>query len=129
MGGGVVGRGDAWDDGWKLAEAEAASPGALLVHPFEDFEVIAGQGTSGLELWDQIGPADHLVIGIGGGGLIGGIARIFKALHPAVRVIGVEPTGATAMKDSLAAGKLVALDRVDTIAGTLAPRAVGHHSL
>jgi threonine dehydratase len=69
------------------------------------------------------------VVAIGGGGLIGGIAMVLKSLAPSIRVVGVEPTGATAMKDSLAAGKLVSLERVDTIAGTLAPRAVGPHTL
>src|SRR6185312_2972461 len=72
---------------------------------------------------------DTVVVAIGGGGLIGGIALTVKSLLPSVRVVGVEPTGATAMKDSLAAGKLVSLPRVDTIAGTLAPRNVGPHTL
>jgi threonine dehydratase len=99
------------------------------VHPFEDPEVIAGQGTIALELHEQLGAVDTVVVAIGGGGLIGGIAMALKALQPAVRVVGVEPTGATAMKDSLAAGRLVSLATVETIAGTLAPRNVGPHTL
>jgi threonine dehydratase len=118
-----------WDDAWAVAEKHARDSGALLVHPFEDPEVIAGQGTIALELGEQLGPFDTVVVAIGGGGLIGGIALALKTLAPSVRVVGVEPTGATAMKDSLAAGKLVSLPRVDTIAGTLAPRNVGPHTL
>ncbi len=118
-----------WDDAWVVAERHARDSGALLVHPFEDPEVIAGQGTIGVELVEQLGRFDTVVVGIGGGGLIGGIALAVKSLLPAVRVVGVEPTGATAMKDSMAAGRLVALDKVETIAGTLAPRNVGPHTL
>jgi len=118
-----------WDDAWAVATAHARDSGALVVHPFEDPEVIAGQGTIGLELLEELGRFDVVVVAIGGGGLIGGIAFVLKALAPAVRVVGVEPTGATAMKDSIAAGRLVTLDRVDTVAGTLAPRAVGPRTL
>jgi threonine dehydratase len=118
-----------WDDAWAVAEKHARETGALLVHPFEDPEVIAGQGTIALELVEQLGRFDVVVVAIGGGGLIGGIALALKSLAPSVRVVGVEPTGATAMKDSLAAQKLVSLPRVDTIAGTLAPRNVGPHTL
>jgi threonine dehydratase len=118
-----------WDDAWAAAVAFAAERAALLVHPFEDREVIAGQATIGLELIEQLGRIDVAVVAIGGGGLIGGIALAIKSTLPSVRVIGVEPTGATAMKDSIAAGQLVTLERVDTIAGTLAPRAVGPNTL
>jgi threonine dehydratase len=129
MGAHVERHGRDWDDAWAVAEAHAQKSGALLVHPFEDPEVIAGQGTIGLELLEQLAQLDVVVVAIGGGGLIGGIAFVLKTLAPAVRVVGVEPTGATAMKDSVAAGRLVALPRVETIAGTLAPRAVGPRTL
>jgi threonine dehydratase len=129
MGASVARHGRDWDDAWACAELASHESGRLLVHPFEDPEVIAGQGTIGLELVEQLGRCDVVVVAVGGGGLIGGIALALKSLSPAVRVIGVEPTGATAMKDSLAAGRLVALDQVETIAGTLAPRTVGPHTL
>jgi threonine dehydratase len=129
LGAKVVRHGRDWDDAWAVAAEQAEASGALLVHPFEDAEVIAGQGTIGLELLEQLGRIDVAVIAIGGGGLIGGIALALKSLAPSLRVVGVEPTGATAMKDSLAAGRLVALERVDTIAGTLAPRSVGPNTL
>jgi len=129
MGARVERHGRDWDDAWAVAEKHARDSGALLVHPFEDPEVIAGQGTIALELVEQLGRFDVVVVAIGGGGLIGGIALALKSVAPAWRVVGVEPTGATAMKDSMAAGRLVALDKVDTIAGTLAPRNVGPHTL
>jgi threonine dehydratase len=129
MGARVERRGQDWDDAWAVAESHARYTGALLVHPFEDPEVIAGQGTIGLELVEQLERFDVVVVAIGGGGLIGGIALVLKSLLPQVRVVGVEPTGATAMKDSMAAGRLVSLPSVETIAGTLAPRNVGPHTL
>jgi threonine dehydratase len=118
-----------WDDAWAAASSAAAAAGALLVHPIEDREVIAGQGTIGLELLEQLGRIDVAVVAIGGGGLIGGIGLAIKSTLPSVRVVGVEPTGATSMKESVAAGRVVKLDRVDTIAGTLAPRAIGPNTL
>ncbi len=129
LGAKVTRHGRDWDDAWTVAVEHAQHSGALLVHPFEDAEVIAGQGTIGVELLEQLQRVDVAVVAIGGGGLIGGVALALKSLAPSVRVVGVEPTGATAMKDSLAAGRLVALERVDTIAGTLAPRAVGPNTL
>jgi threonine dehydratase len=129
MGARVSRHGRDWDDAWAVAQKQAKESGALLVHPFEDVEVIAGQGTIGLELIDQLARFDVVVVAVGGGGLIGGIALVVKALSPSARVIGVEPTGATAMKSSLEAGRLVALDRVETIAGTLAPRSIGPRTL
>ncbi len=129
MGAHVERHGRDWDDAWVVAVERARDTGALLMHPFEDPEVIAGQGTIGVELVEQLGRFDVVVVGIGGGGLIGGIALAVKSLLPAVRVVGVEPTGATAMKDSMAAGRLVSLAKVETIAGTLAPRNVGPHTL
>src|SRR5262249_16889282 len=97
LGAEVVRGGAAWDDAWERAAAHARERRALLVHPFEDPEVIAGQGTIGLEL----GAVDLAVVAVGGGGLIAGVGLALKALDPRVRVIGVEPTGATSMKESL----------------------------
>jgi threonine dehydratase len=125
LGASVHRHGKTWDDAWARALEE---PG-LHVHPFEDFAVIAGQGTVGLELHEQVPGVDTVIVAIGGGGLVGGVALALRALNPDVRVIGVEPTGATSMKDSLAAGRVVTLDAVHTIAGTLAPRAIGPNTL
>ena len=125
LGATVYRHGRTWDDAW----ARAVEHPGLLVHPFEDPAVIAGQGTVGLELAEQIPDVDTVIVAIGGGGLIAGVALTLRALRPSLRVIGVEPTGATSMKDSVAAGRVITLDSVKTIAGTLAPRAVGESTL
>jgi threonine dehydratase len=125
----VVREGRDWDDAWQAAEAEAARRGAALIHPFEDPPVMVGQGTVALELLEQQPDLDVLVIAIGGGGLIGGMACYAKHARPDLRIVGVEPIGAPSMAASVRAGHLVALPEVRTIAGTLAPRMVGPNSL
>lgn len=99
--------------------------GATFVHAFDDPDVIAGQGTIGVELLDRLDAADTVLVPVGGGGLIGGISLYLKARRPALQVIGVEPTGADGMTRSLAAGELVTLDRVETMADGLAANAPG----
>ena len=84
--------------------------------------MIAGQGTIGREMLKQSPAIDVIVAGIGGGGLIAGIAIAAKAIKPAIRIIGVEPAGAPTLSRSLEAGALVTLDRIDTAANTLAPK-------
>jgi threonine dehydratase len=121
--------GKAWDDAWLAALAHAERTGALAVHPFEDPRVIAGQATVGLELFDQAPDLDAVLVAIGGGGLIAGVAAAIHARNPAARVIGVEPEGAASMTASLRAGRVTPLDEVRTIAGTLAPRSVGPTTL
>ncbi len=111
----------AWDDAWAAAEAHVAAHGGLLVHPFEDPAVIAGQATVGLELFEDAPEVDGVVVAIGGGGLAAGVA--LAAGDRAV--VGVEPSGARSMQVSIEAGRVRALDKVSTIAGTLAPRSVG----
>jgi threonine dehydratase len=100
-----------------------------LVHPFDDLEVIAGQGTVGLEILEDIPDAEVVVAGVGGGGLISGVAAAVKLENPHIKVIGVEPVGASAMKKSLNEGKPIHLDRVDTIADGLAAPFAGKHTL
>ena len=129
MGAATVRGGAAWDDAWRLAERHARACGQLLVHPFEDLAVIAGQATVGLELHEDAPDLDAVIVAVGGGGLIGGVALAMKALRPSLRVIGVEPTGAATMQAALAAGEVVELTEIHTIAGTLAPRAVGPTTL
>jgi threonine dehydratase len=91
-----------------------------LVHPFDDPFVIAGQGTLGLEILEQVPDVDTVILGVGGGGLIAGVAAAVKAVKPKARVIGVEPEGAPGMSESLRRGEAVRLDRVNTIADGLA---------
>jgi threonine dehydratase len=99
-----------------------------MVHPFDDLAVMAGQGTVGLELLAQVPDADMVVVPVGGGGLISGIAAAVKLQHSSVRVVGVEPEGADAMSQSLKQGAPAHLEKVDTIADGLAPPFAGEHT-
>lgn len=92
----------------------------VLVHPFDDPDVIAGQGTVGLEIVEDLPEVDAVFVGVGGGGLISGIATAVKAERPGAWVIGVEPEGSAAMSRSLAAGEAVRLESSDTVADGLA---------
>lgn len=93
--------------------------GLTLVHPFDDPGILAGTGTVALEILDDVPALRAVVVPVGGGGLIAGIARVLAALAPHVEVYGVEPEGADAMSRSLAGGAAVRLDRVDTVADGL----------
>ncbi len=99
-----------------------------LVHPFDDLAIMAGQGTVGLELLEQVPSVGMVVVPVGGGGLISGIAVAVKPQQPSVRVVGVEPEGADAMSRSLEQEAPVHLDKVDTIADGLAPPFAGEHT-
>lgn len=114
--------GEVWDDADAAARAFAEQRGCTYVHPFADPAVIAGQGTLGLEVLEQVPDADTLIVAIGGGGLISGVAAAAKATKPGIRIVGVEPVGAPTLYESLKAGRLVTLDKIETAAGTLAPR-------
>ena len=103
------------------AEREAAARGLTMVPPFDHRWIIAGQGTAGLEILDQRPDVRAVVVPIGGGGLIAGVAAAIKLTRPEVKVIGVEPDGAAKMKASLDAGKPVTLERTETIADGLMP--------
>jgi len=94
--------------------------GLHYVHPYADPAVIAGQGTVGLEILDDVPDVEAIVVCTGGGGLLAGIATAVKALRPEVRVIGVEPEGAATVSRSLAAGHPVTLERIETVADGLA---------
>ncbi|GAA2074024.1 threonine ammonia-lyase [Streptomyces albiaxialis] len=104
------------DETLEAAEEYAERTGAVLIHPFDHPDVVAGQGTLGLEILEQCPEVRTIVVGIGGGGLAAGIAVAVKALRPDVRVVGVQAEGAAAYPPSLAAGRPVALERVATMA-------------
>jgi len=114
--------GAVFDEANEAALAYAAARDSAYVHPFADPDVVSGQGTVALELLEDAPGVDTVLVAIGGGGLIAGMATALKAARPAIRVIGVEPVGAPTLHDSLAAGALVTLERIATEAGTLAPR-------
>jgi threonine dehydratase len=118
----VVIEGEVFDDADKAARAFSEAKGLTYLPAFSDPRIVAGQGTVGLEILEDLGPVDTLLVAIGGGGLIAGIGRALKALRPEIRIIGVEPTGAPTLKRSVEAGELVTLERIETKAGTLAPR-------
>ncbi len=114
--------GDVWDDANAEALQVAERDGLTYVHPFADPAVIAGQGTIALELDADLDRLDTLLVSIGGGGLMAGVATGIKALRPDVKVIGVEPIGAPTLYQSLLAGRPVMLEAIETRANTLAPR-------
>jgi threonine dehydratase len=118
----VVRHGEVWDDANDAALEAARREGTAYVHPFADPAVIAGQGTLALEILEDAPETDLLLVAIGGGGLIAGVATAAKGLRPDVRILGVEPVGAPTLHASLRAGAVVELPEVTTTANTLAPR-------
>jgi len=111
------------DEAITLARAYAKTTGAELVHPYDDPLIIAGQGTVGAEIADDLNGDATVVVPVGGGGLISGVATAVKAARPNMRVIGVEAAGAAAMRASLDRGKLIKLDHISTIADGIAVKA------
>ena len=124
----VVLHGGIWDEANRKALELADSEGLTYVHPFDDPDLIAGQGTLGLEIMDQFPEAELVVVPIGGGGLISGISMAVKSVNPAVRVIGVESSGAPAMKRSVEAGGCVTLDEMGCVIDGLRVMRVGDHT-
>jgi threonine dehydratase len=125
----VVLGGAVFDDALTGALAHAERSGAMFVSPFDDPLVIAGQGTVGLEVAEQAPEAETVVVSVGGGGLISGVAAALKALRPGIRVIGVEADGAASMTASLAAARTVSLERIDTMADGIAVKRVSDLTL
>jgi threonine dehydratase len=130
LGAEVILHGDVYDDAYDRALSLAAARHLVFIHPFDDPDVIAGQGTIGVEILRQTGGAlDAIFVPIGGGGLIAGIAAYVKQLYPRVRMIGVQPEDAAAMYESKRAGKRVTLDRVGMFADGVAVRRAGEETL
>jgi threonine dehydratase len=126
LGGEVVLHGDDYDAAYEHALKLARERGLVFVHPFDDPDVIAGQGTIGVELSRQTGgEIDAVFVPVGGGGLIAGIATYLKHVHPGVRIIGVNAADSTAMHDSLLQGERLSLSRVGIFADGVAVRRVG----
>lgn len=122
----VVLTGDTFDDAFNAAVEFGKKTGATFVHPFNDPHIIAGQGTIGLEIFEQLRDVDDVLVPIGGGGLIAGIAIALKQLNPRIRVIGVEADGAQSMKASIEHGAPVTLNSADTIADGIAVKSPGN---
>ncbi|WP_049984308.1 threonine ammonia-lyase [Halorubrum sp. BV1] len=118
-----------YDEAQAYAHQLEREEGRTYVHAFDDPVVMAGQGTLGLEIVDDCPDLDTVVVPIGGGGLISGVAVAIKEQRPDVRVVGVQAEGAASAAKSLAAGEVVEIDSVDTIADGIATRAVGERTL
>jgi len=112
--------GELWDESNREAIAFAERTGAIYFHPFADPAVVAGQGTLGIEIVDELPDVETVIVAIGGGGLIAGIATAVRAKKPSARIVGVEPTGSPTLQASLAAGEVVRLSQVTTRVATMA---------
>ncbi|HIN52631.1 MAG TPA: threonine ammonia-lyase [Gemmatimonadetes bacterium] len=124
----VVLHGNIWDEANERALELVEERGLTYVHPFDDPRLIAGQGTVGLEIMDDFPGADIIVVPIGGGGLISGVSMAVKSINPDIRVIGVESSGAPAMKLSVEAGHRITLDEVDCVIDGLTVKRVGENT-
>lgn len=121
----VVLHGSVYDEACQYALELAKKEGATFVHPFNDEVVATGQGTIAMEIFKELPTVDIILVPIGGGGLAAGVSTLAKLLNPNIKVIGVEPAGASCMKASLDAGKVVTLPSVDTIADGTAVKTPG----
>lgn len=119
-------KGDSFDDASVEAKKYTVKTGGTFIHPFDDLQVIEGQGTVGLEIFkDADFKIDYILFAIGGGGLASGISTVFNQLSPKTKLVGVEPSGAAAMKGSINADKLVVLDEMDKFVDGAAVAKVG----
>lgn len=121
----VVLYGDCYDDAYFKAVELQKTNDYTFIHPFDDEDVIAGQGTIGLEIIEELPDTDYIIVPIGGGGLISGISSYIKNIKPSVKIIGVEPVGAQTLKKSITKNKLTKLNKVNTIAEGVAVKKGG----
>jgi threonine dehydratase len=121
----VVLHGTIWDEANAFAQQLAHEEGLTMIHPFDDLQLIAGQGTVGLEIVEDWPEVDAVVVPIGGGGLISGVSMAVKAVKPGARIIGVESSGAPGMQRSVQAGQVVTLDTVECVIDGLRVQRVG----
>ena len=117
-----------YDDAYQEALRLRDEQGYTFIHPFDDENVIAGQGTIGLELIDQLPDLDVVVVPVGGGGLISGVAFALKSLKPSIKVYGVQAAGAPSMAKSLEDGEIICLEKVSTIADGIKVKEPGEHT-
>jgi len=129
LGAEIILHGGGYDEAFDKACELQRQYGYILIHAFDDPLIIAGQGTIGLEILEQLPDVDVVVVPVGGGGLISGIASALKAHQPGVEVIGVEAARMAAMKQSVAAGKVTPLPMANTIADGISVARVGEHTL
>lgn len=120
--------GDSYSDAAEYCKQRVKETGRTYIHPFDDPLVIAGQGTVGREIVEQLADVTHIFVPVGGGGLIAGVAQYVKELNPKVKVIGVEPEDSNVMQASLAAGERVILPHVGIFADGVAVKQMGEHT-
>jgi threonine dehydratase len=125
----VVLHGTIWDEANEKALELVETEGLTYIHPFDDLELIAGQGTLGLEIYDDLPEVHTVVVPIGGGGLISGVSSALKSMNEDIRIVGVESAGAPAMQQSVAEGRLVQLDEVHCAIDGLKVKRVGQNTL
>ena len=121
----VILYGDVYDDAYKKAKELEKENGYIFIHPFNDEDVLFGQGTIALEILDELPLTDIILVPIGGGGLISGIAYAAKQIKPDIKIIGVEPEGAASAKKSIAENKVIELAEANTIADGTAVKKIG----
>lgn len=125
----IVLHGETYNDAYEHALQIQRETGATYIHAYDDPDIIAGQGTLGLEILADLPDVQTILVGVGGGGLISGIAIAVKSLKPDVRIIGVEAAGAASMRAGLDAGHVVTLPTINTIADGIATKAAGSYTL
>ncbi len=125
----VVLHGDCYDEAYARALEICEAEGATFLHPFDDYEVMAGQGTVALEILSELPTVDTVVVPVGGGGLLSGVAACIKHVNPRVKVIGVQAEGASAVYQSFKAKKRTTTARVSTIADGIAVGSPGEHTV
>ncbi len=121
----VILHGDVYDEACEYAMQLAEKEGLTFVHPFDDLEVATGQGSIAMEVISDLPTVDYILVPVGGGGLATGVSTFTKMLNPNIKVIGVEPAGANCLQESLAAGHVVTLPSVNTIADGTAVKTPG----
>lgn len=121
----VILKGDVYDEACEYAYQLAEEKGYTFIHPFDDLTVATGQGTIAMEIFKELPLVDMILVPIGGGGLATGVSTLAKLLNPKIKVIGVEPSGANCMQESLKAGEVVTLPGVNTIADGTAVKTPG----
>lgn len=123
----IILTGDTFDDSFNEAMTCCEAEGRTFIHPFDDPKVIAGQGTVGMEIMnDMEEPIDYLFAAVGGGGLISGVGTYVKSLSPLTKIIGVEPEGAPALKESLIADEVIKLDKINKFVDGAAVQRIGN---
>lgn len=121
----VVLYGNVYDEACEYALKLAKEEGLTFIHPFDDYDVATGQGSIAMEIIKELPTVDYILVPIGGGGLAAGVSTLAKLLNPKIKVIGVEPAGASCMQESLKAGRVVSLPSASTIADGTAVKTPG----